>query len=427
MRHFFIRMVALILFVPIILFTTDDAFSQVTDKPKEAPLKVEKVAELVRPQNPKKPYPYREEDVTWESTAKGVTLAGTLTSPHGDGPFPAVILLSGSGPQDRDGQLLGHRPFLVLADHLTRAGIAVLRFDDRGIGKSKGKFETATALDFVDDALSGVAFLKTRPKINSRRIGLVGHSEGGLVAPIAATRSTDVAFIVMLAGPGKTGAELLEAQIRQAGKSRGASDEYVDWNAAALKRTIAIVLAEKDNAVASRKIREALRADLARQPVRLKLEILAQIAANGGKVTLADIKDEKPETLDKRLVEAIPDSEKPVPPSFRFFVQHDPRTTLEKVQCPVLALNGENDQQVPAKVHLREIRLALEKGGNRHATVEEMPGLNHLFQTCKTGLPAEYGTTEETFAPAALNRIARWINDQQQPPSREEKGGRESN
>jgi pimeloyl-ACP methyl ester carboxylesterase len=413
-RSFFTLVVALVLFVTIILATTGDAVSQETGKPKEATHNVETVAELVRPQNPKKPYPYREEDVTWESKAKGVTLAGTLTSPHGDGPFPAVILISGSGPQDRDGQLLGHRPFFVLADHLTRAGIAVLRYDDRGVGKSKGKFETATALDFVDDALSGAAFLKTRPKINSRRIGLVGHSEGGLVAPIAATRSTDVAYIVLLAGPGKTGAEILEAQNRQVAKNTGRSDEFVRWQFATLKRTIAIVLAEKDNAVASQKINEAMRADLVSQPVRLKLEILGHIATTGGKVTVAETKDEKPETLDKRLLEAtIPATETFVPPSFRFFVQHDPRTTLEKVQCPVLALNGENDQQVPAKAHLSEIRLALEKGGNRHATVEEMPGLNHLFQTCKTGLPAEYGTIEETFAPAALKRIARWINDQQ--------------
>ena len=184
--------------------------------------------ELKRPQNPVAPFPYAQEDVTYDNpAAQGVTLAGTLTLPKGDGPFPAVILISGSGPQNRDEELLGHKPFLVIADHFTRNGIAVLRFDDRGVGQSTGDFATATSADFATDVQAGVEYLKTRKEINARKIGLAGHSEGGLIAPMVAAKSADVAFIVLMAGPGVSGDKVIRLQSRLISKAEGKSEQEI--------------------------------------------------------------------------------------------------------------------------------------------------------------------------------------------------------
>ncbi|HVK13298.1 MAG TPA: alpha/beta fold hydrolase [Gemmataceae bacterium] len=326
---------------------------------------------LNRPQTPKKPYPYESEDLTFPSRAKGVTLAASFTRPKGAGPFAAVALISGSGPQDRDESLMGHKPFHVLADHLTRAGVSVLRYDDRGIGKSTGDFLKATTRDFADDAAGAVAFLKARKDVG--KVGLIGHSEGALIAPMVAAESTDVAFIVLLGGPGVTGEEILYAQGQAIVKAMGGSPVGLAVQKGVQQKLFALVKEGADET----KIREAVQGLVPKGK-----EADGQLGMQLGMLTK---------------------------PWFKFFLTHDPKTDLVKVKCPVLAITGEKDLQVPPAENLSAIESALKGAGNSDVTTKTMTGLNHLFQTCKTGLPAEYGKIEETFAPAALDEIAGWI------------------
>ena len=345
--------------------------------------RTEKLPEVKRPQEPAKPYPYDAQEVSYENKAAGVKFAGTLTLPRNGAPHVAVLLITGSGPQDRDEAIAGHKPFLVLADYLTRRGIAVLRVDDRGVGGSTGG--AGTTEDFVDDALAGVAFLKSRKEIDPRRIGLIGHSEGGMIAPLAAARSADVAFIVMLAGPGVTGAKIIAAQSYAVPKASGASEEGAAMNRDVAMLMVDSVLRENDPAAARKRFEERLAtlmsgwSDAQRNLVNtMRPQLQAQMK------TLAD-------------------------PWFRTFLSLDPKPALMKVQVPVLALNGELDTQVPAQQNLPAIEEALKAGGNKDFTVTKLAGLNHLFQKAKTGSPAEYGQIQETIAPAALDAIGEWI------------------
>jgi uncharacterized protein len=350
-------------------------------------IKTDKVTERSRPQMPKPPFPYRALDVKYENKAGRVTLAGTLTLPPGAGPFPAVILITGSGAQDRDESLLGHKPFLVLADHLSRRGIAVLRVDDRGVGGSTGSIKTSTSDDFAGDVRAGLDFLKGRPEIDGKKLGLIGHSEGGIIAPIAAARSKDVAFIVLMAGTGVPGSQILEAQGQLILKAAGSSESEMKFERDAQKRLIDIIVQEKDEKVAQSKLAKALK------------EIRAAISDSDTKA-LAN----NPGGLSEAAVDAFNNA------WTRFFLTYDPRPTLRRVRCPVLALNGEKDLQVPATENLAEIARALKAGGNRNVKTVELPGLNHLFQPCKTGSPSEYGTIETTIAPEALKTIGDWVN-----------------
>ena len=350
--------------------------------------KTEKPSEVLRHQTPKPPYPYKVENVTYRSEPGGVTLAGTLTVPAGKGPFPAVILISGSGAQDRDETIFQHKPFLVLADALTRRGIAVLRVDDRGVGGSTGNVAKSTSEDFAGDVMAGITFLKSRGDIDSKKIGLIGHSEGGLIAPLVAARSSDVAFIVMMAGTGLPGDEIMYLQGQLIGKAMGADEKALAKQLDIQKRLFEIIKTETDR----KKARERM------------LEV--------AKTLVRDLsEDERKQAGD---VDALVDSQmKGIDsPWFRFFLTFDPRPTLAKVHCPVLALNGEKDLQVPPKENLDEIRKALEKGGNTRVTIKQLPGLNHLFQTCKTGAVGEYAVIEETIAPAALKVIGDWVVEQ---------------
>jgi len=326
-----------------------------------------------RPQNPVKPYPYREEDVSYNNKkAQGVTLAGTLTVPPGKGPFPAVLLIPGSGAHDRDETLFGHKPFLVLADYLTRKGIVVLRVDDRGVGKSTGSMADVTTADLATDAEAGVAYLKTRSEVDPHEIGLIGHSEGGLIAPMVAARNPDVAFIVMMAGPGVPGDEILAEQVLLASEASGASHDVAEKNAAAEREVLTLVKQAKDNAVLEKELRDKLAPEIPEAQVGPTIKQLTS-------------------------------------PWVRYFIAYDPAPALRKVKCPVLAINGEKDVQVSAKQNLPAIRKALEEGGNKQVEADELPGLNHLFQTAKTGMPTEYGDIEETMSPVALEKIASWI------------------
>ena len=333
-----------------------------------------------RPQEPKRPLPYREEEVAFQSVP-GVRLAGTLTLPQGRGPFPAAILITGSGPQDRDETLLGHKPFLVLADYLTRRGIAVLRYDERGVGRSTGSFAAATSDDFARDTEAAVGFLAARPEIARRKIGLVGHSEGALIAPMVAARSNGVAYVVMLAGPGLRGDSLLRLQGAALQRASGAGEEMIRQSDAVQARVFAAIRAGGDSAAVVRRVREAMLAGMTP----------AQRASAG---TL----DPLPANVQAALT-----------PWFRYFLSYDPQPALRRLTVPVLALNGSLDLQVPPRPNLAAIDAALRAGGNRDFRTVELPGLNHLFQTARTGTLAEYGQIEETFAPAALEAVASWI------------------
>ena len=350
--------------------------------------KIDKLTEVNRPQEPKKPYPYNDEEVTFENKSANITLAGSFTYPQGRRKYPAVVLVTGSGPQDRDETLAGginHKPFLILSDYLTRNGIAVLRYDDRGIAKSKGNFATATTEDFATDAQAAVEYLKTRKEIDPKKIGIAGHSEGGLIAPLVAVNSSDVSFIVLLAGPGLPGKDILLLQAKLISLANGEKEEDVDKATKLNEKIYDVILSESDNAVAEKKIKS------------LYDEFVNALSPDKKK----EVEDGKPmfEQSIKQLTN----------PWFRFFLKFDPRPVLENVTVPVIALNGEKDLQVPPKENLAEIERALKSGGNVNFKTVLFPNLNHLFQTAKTGSPTEYGTIEETFSPEALKMIKDWI------------------
>ncbi len=347
--------------------------------------RVDKMPALGRPQDPQKPYPYAEEEVSYENITDKVKLTGTLTLPPSKTPVPAVILISGSGAQDRNETILGHRPFLVLADHLTRRGIAVLRVDDRGTGGSSPGAITATSESYADDVLAGVAFLKTRREINPKQIGLVGHSEGGMIAPIAAVKSKDVAFIVMLAGLGQTGRDAILMQGDLLTKASGVDAHTIATIRRVFERLFDILKTEKNNALAEKKMRATVDAELATMNEEQKKAFASVL-----------------NTINAQMPMYVSDW-------FRYFLLFDPAPVLEKVRVPVLALVGEKDLQVPPKENLGLIEAALKKGGNKNYSIMLMPGLNHLFQTATTGLPGEYGAIDETISPAALNAISDWI------------------
>jgi hypothetical protein len=341
---------------------------------------------LSRPQTPAPPYPYREEEVSYESLVPGVRLAGTLTIPPGSGPFPAALLISGSGAQDRDETIFGHKPFLVLADYLTRRGIAVLRLDDRGVGGSTGSTMESTTEVLGQDVLAGVRYLKGREYIDGARIGLIGHSEGGLVAPVAASKTREVAFVALLAAPGLPGEQILLRQTDDVLRAAGAGDAEIERARATNARIYATMEDERDSALLAQKVRAILRESHAAESPGGQEEAGSQAAID------AQVK----------MITS---------PWFRFFVGYDPRPALRSVACPVLVLHGEKDIQVAPVENQREILKALGEGGNARISSAVLPGLNHLFQTAPTGAVGEYGTIEETFAPVALEAIGMWIAD----------------
>ena len=347
--------------------------------------RVDKVVEANRPQEPKKPYPYKEEEVEFPNPVAGIKLAGTLTMPDSGGPFGAVALITGSGPEDRNEAVFGHKPFLVLADYLTRRGIAVLRWDDRGVGKSTGDPKTATTADLATDVLAAVAYLKTRAEIAPNRIGLLGHSEGGVIAPMVANQSKDIAFVVLMAGTGLRGDSILMLQSRLVAKAEGASDSTIAATMPFERRTLDIALKETDTAVAAPELRAVMK------------EALAKMSAQDKEAF--GYSDEAIEPQVKQVLS----------PWFRYFLRYDPQPALRALKVPVLAVVGSKDVQVAPKENLSAIEAALKAGGNKDYTVKELPGLNHLLQTAVTGGISEYAKTEETIAPAALAVMGDWI------------------
>ncbi|CAN5454561.1 alpha/beta fold hydrolase [soil metagenome] len=333
-----------------------------------------------RSQEPQTPFPYASEEVSFKNG--DVAISGTLTLPKNAESCPIVILLHGSGPHDRDETIFFHKPFLVLADYLTKRGIGVLRYDKRGCGKTTGDYKKSTSSDFADDGLAAVNFLKTNARVNATKIGLLGHSEGGLLAPIIASKSTNVSFIVMMAGAALPGDEILIGQVRQLGGSGGLTKQRLDLECQIARDTYAILKTEPDDKLAIEKIKK----------MRHRLNPDDESGTTG--------KD-----MDAQL--AVLTS-----PWYRYFVAYDPRPMLSKVHCPMLAINGDHDTQVQATENLAAITKAVESNGNKKLTVIKLPGLNHLFQTCTTGLPHEYATIEETISPKALTVIGDWIAKQ---------------
>ena len=336
---------------------------------------------LFRPQEPKEPYPYYSEEVRFPGDGGKIELAGTLTLPNSKKKFPTVILISGSGPQNRDEEFMTHKPFLVLADHLTKNGIAVLRYDDRGFGQSTGHHGSATSADFANDVRAAIAYLNTRKEIDKKRIGLVGHSEGGLIAPIVAT-DTEVAFIVLLAGPGVPGNKVLLKQVESMSRLEGLHEDNVQ-RALKIQRSVYEMFIQygEDESFETR-LKEYLNHALSKSDVL-------------------------PEGVDKDgFIKAQVSQFKN--PWLRYFLNYDPVTSLTRIKCPVLALNGEKDVQV-APENLAIIQKAIQRGGNDKVTVKEFQGMNHLFQTCKTGAMNEYATIEQTIDPSVLEEISGWV------------------
>jgi pimeloyl-ACP methyl ester carboxylesterase len=326
--------------------------------------------------------------VTFPGGASGVMLAGTLTTPPGAGPFPAAVLISGSGPNDRDETIFGHKPFLLLADTLTRRGVAVLRYDKRGIGHSTGHYAQATSADFAADAAAAVRYLRAQKIVDPKRIGLIGHSEGGLIAPLVASEHpTDIAFVVLLAAPGMTGEKILLAQAALIGKAEGATPAQMAQEHALQQAIFTVVKREPNPILAQAQVRAAV------------LKAVAALSP-ASKAKIAD--PAAYAQLESRQVS----------PWLRFFLTYDPAPALEKTRCPVLALDGSKDLQVPPAEDLALTSEALKSGGNTNVTVQELPNLNHLFQTCDTGSPSEYAKISETMAPSALAIIGDWVAGQ---------------
>lgn len=341
---------------------------------------------LNRPQEPSPPYPYHVEEILFRNEKAGIELAGTFTTPSSGVNFPAVVLISGSGMQNRDEELMGHKPFLVLSDWLTRQGIAVLRYDDRGAGKSGGTFPGATSFDFADDAEAAFNFLKKQPGVDTNRCGIIGHSEGGLIAPVIASRRGDVDFIVLLAGPGLTGEQIIMLQSELISRAEGVNEKDIKADQKLQKEIYSVLKKTTDDTLAGKKITRLLN------------------QYNSGRKS-----DTLPDTTLRMQTEM--QVQTMTSPWFRCFLTFNPTEYLEKVKCKVLAMNGELDLQVPCTENLQAIERALIFGGNPNYRIEALPGLNHLFQHATTGSPSEYGRIEETFAPEALTMISSWINE----------------
>jgi len=319
--------------------------------------------------------PYVQRETRFNNLAAHNQLAGTLSVPNGKGPFPAVVLVSGTGYNTRDEDVWGHKVFLVLADALNRNGFAVLRYDKRGVGGSSGNYEAATTADFVSDAEAAVAWLKTQPQIDASRIGVLGHSEGGIIAPAVAASDKGVAFVVMIAGPCIRGDKLFVLQSAMTAKAYGAPDDYIARRRLFDQELYSAIISAPSESAA--------------------LDRAKALVAQG----VAD------KLVDANEAESLPKDD--TSPWERYFLAYDPAPTLARLTVPVLVLNGSLDVQVPAKENLAAARQALRNNSN--ATVTELTGMNHLLQSAKTGAPSEYNDIEETMSPTALKIITDWL------------------
>ncbi|MBL0336471.1 MAG: alpha/beta fold hydrolase [Chitinophagaceae bacterium] len=368
--------------------TMEGIFTQGADIPLTLKKTSQPVKKMERPQTPKAPFPYKAVDVRYQNADKSISFGATITIPDGQGPFPAVVMITGSGVQNRDEEILGHKPFAVIADYLTRRGIIVLRVDDRGIGTTTRGDSTVTSADFAKDVSAGVDYLLTRTEVNKKRIGLVGHSEGGMIAPMVATSRKDISFIVLLAGPGVKIAELMKAQSKAVVQTTGISEKAVTAFGNYYEAIIGLVISgEKDLHGACQKV-------IQHWVATTDPEIVKEIG-------LTDKIDQ-----DKTANLIADEFNKPW---FRYFLQFDPQPYLQKLKCKVLALNGDKDIQVIASQNIPGIEAALKKSKSPAYETHILPGLNHLFQHCKACDVKEYGSLEETFSEDVLKMMVEWI------------------
>lgn len=328
-----------------------------------------------RPQEPTAPFPYQTEEVSFKNMLDNISLSGTLSLPKETGSFPAVILISGSGPQNRDSEIFGHKPFLVLSDHLTKNGIAVLRFDERGVGQSEGDFERATSEDFAKDVQAALTYLNSRDEINQNRIGLIGHSEGGMIAPMVANNTSDVSFIVLLAGQGLAGDTNLLLQKKILEQRSGFDSVSIAQSQNIFKKAYEII------------------GNLEGE------EMLSELRNHFEK----KFGDSYTEDQLNSLVHGL------TTPWMRFYLNYDPAPVIDNLNIPILALFGENDFQVPPKENSEIIAQSLKNSGNQRGKILVMEDLNHLFQESETGLPGEYGQIEQTISPKVLEVVTQWI------------------
>lgn len=341
---------------------------------------------LNRPQEPKGPYDYEIEDVVFQNEKDKIDLAGTVTKPQGKGPFPAIVLVSGSGPQNRDSDIFKHKPFKVLADYFTNKGYVVLRYDDRGVGESSGKFRGATSEDLSYDTEAAVEFLTTQSYVDQKAIGIMGHSEGGLIAPMVASRNKNVDYLVLLAGPGDSPVNILSTQLKNSYKDAGISSEGMDKVSSYLDKILGLLATQEPND-----------------------KIIDEF--QGATNMLYRRLDEKDQNILGANEKAFYFSIAPglIDPWMRYFLQTKPEKYLSKVKVPVLAINGKKDVQVLAKDNLKAIKKAIKSGGNKKVKTKKFGKLNHLFQSSKTGKGFEYAIIEETFNPKAMDYIYKWL------------------
>lgn len=341
-----------------------------------------------RPQTPTEPYPYLSEPFQFINEEEKITLHGTLTIPEGEGPFPAAILISGSGPTDRDETILDHKIFLVIANHLTRQGIAVLRYDDRGVGESEGNHYKATSMDLADDTKAAFLALSNHKTIDAKHIGLIGHSEGGMIAPIVASSTSAIDYIVLLAGPGVAINELMAEQNRQVYKSLGLPKDELDRNETFNKSLYNIF--DTDRPVAE--LYDTLLPFIHQYYESIPEEYQSLFSPSK-------------EVFYMAIVGSLSS------PWFRYFLQFDPEPYLEKTTCPIFAVNGSKDIQVISSQNLGGIEEILTNAGHQDFSIKEYPNLNHLFQHCTACTVQEYGELEESFSEKVLSDVSKWILD----------------
>ncbi len=341
--------------------------------------KSEKEAQQARPQDPQPPFNYHVEEVSFTNEKEGNTLTGTLTIPKGKGPFPAMVLVSGSGQQNRDEELMNHRPFWVIADYCARHGIAVLRYDDRGMGGSTGEVENATSLDFSYDAEAAFDFLRNRKEINALQIGILGHSEGGVINFMVSARRPEVAFLVSLAGPAVNGIEVLKAQQAAILRASGMTEEAVQFSGNANAQMFGVIEASSSREEAD--------------------TLLRQLVKGWG----------YNEELTEQTVGEL------VSPWMYYFLKYDPTEAIVKTKCPALLLNGSKDLQVLASQNLPGYERIIAEHHKTNLTLRELPDLNHLFQHCETGSPNEYFTIDETISPEVLEMIVEFVKGIKKP------------
>ncbi|MCO4291454.1 alpha/beta fold hydrolase [Solitalea sp. MAHUQ-68] len=346
------------------------------------------VAEKHFPQEPLPPFAYHSEAVSFTNSKDKVNLSGTFSRPQKEGKYPVVVLISGSGPQDRDENISGHKPFLVIADYLTKQGFAVLRFDDRGFGKSTGSFANSSLYNFAGDVVAGIDYLKTRTDVDAKKIILIGHSEGGYIAPMIASKSKDIALIVLLAGPGVKGVEVLQTQNRQILEANNIGKERIDAELQTIKESAEVLASSKDSLAKAMELKPIFERHWTKVSEVEKTAFPSEDAFVRSRIRVW------------------------LSPWFSAFVNFDPKPYLEKVKCPVLAMNGTKDIQVYYKENLEALKNALDKGGNKRCTFAAMEGLNHLFQTANKGTVDEYSTLEETFSPKALQLLGDWLKQE---------------